>query len=189
MKTFLSILTTVGVVLALSACGQNKDKNGQTVAVTPPTSQCLMTPTAAGCTPNAYSTMPGFYPYPIVGGGYTGYEVNFQNGFCGCNSGYNPVYNNTWGLGCVQSNYVAGFTAYAFGWAAPNSQFLNIQQRSFQPNIVRGSSCYMDVQRACDSTIPQSCGNNGYCQSINGGSRAGVCVYSANYSPIMGVFQ
>jgi hypothetical protein len=115
MKTWLLLILTVFAV----AC-QNNDGGGgggavATTNVTTPLTSCIDGSTY--CNNSIYSQTQGFMPYP----GMYGYAYNYmsqfsQNGFCNCPSGYNPVYNGTYGLGCIQARLLQPYSGYYMYW-------------------------------------------------------------------------
>ncbi|MGE3756879.1 MAG: hypothetical protein AB7H97_03940 [Pseudobdellovibrionaceae bacterium] len=186
-KTMYFILTIVSVMALASGCGKKKSGGSKQVAVTPATTAttvCIQNPQQPGCEPTGWSQY-GAYPYPYQNGYYTGYEISFKNGFCSCGNGQRPMYHQTWGLGCVGAG-VFNPNWQVYGWPADNGQYLTTRQQSYQSNIAGQNGCYMDLYRACDTQYPSQCGG-GICQSLNGGTRLGVCVYDGSFSAVMGV--
>jgi hypothetical protein len=94
---------------------------------------------------------------------------------------YRPVYNSSWGLGCIEGRYVNNNSYYAgFYWNSTNSQWVNIPQVTTMP-VNNGGNCYMDTVLACDTSNPSTCGSSGVCYSPTG-SRIGVCQYQSGYN-------
>lgn len=172
----LSMLT---LTLFAVACAKNNNDSSKKVANTPvATSQCMLsTGTISGSTClYDYSRHTGFRNYV-----YDAYATNgaFSYGLCGCQSGYAPIYNNSWGLGCVQNTYVNSNNYIYYSWNSTNTQWVNIPQTA--PSIPTTGSCVSDAMYACDPTLSNSCGINGSCLAV-GGSRLGICQYRNGYN-------
>jgi hypothetical protein len=185
--------------------------NGQNIAVTPapppPTTNCLFN-NYAGYPNNNYGNNYPYYGNGYNNGynGYNGYngtqcgynysgyqgfmnypydqaaaQQMYMSGFCGCQSGFRPIYNSYWGLGCIEGRFVNTTSYYVgFYWNSTNSQWVNIPQVTTAP-AANGGNCYMDTLLACDTSNPNTCGTAGVCYSPTG-SRIGVCQYQSGYN-------
>lgn len=181
MNSWVKVVIGAGLLI-LTACAKNKSGSGsnpanQNIAVTP-TSDCLLNR-------NSYNGTQCNHPYGQYSN-FGNYQMDphqvanyYAQGFCGCNGGYRPVYQNSWGLGCVNSAYTTGnYISYTWGYS--NGQWLNNPQ--IQTTTPTTGNCYADAMIACDPTVVNSCGMNGQCMAV-GGSRLGVCQYNQNYQP------
>lgn len=205
MKTWVVLI----FALFMTAC-QGDDGGGgggtavTTTTVTTPLTSCLDGTTY--CNNQQYSGLPGFMPYP----GMYGYAYNYmtyfnQNGFCNCPQGWTPVYNSSYGLGCVQSrllmqNYSASYlywefqnsSSWSYGWAQSNDYYYwsyysaptipnNFAQSSNIPNGYyggSGGSCSRNLTQSCLLNQANTCGAGATCRQVIAGSSLGVC---ANY--------
>lgn len=177
----LSLATTL-VVACSNKGGSSSNGGGGTVTALTPTTQCLMPNGVQGNCNNAiYTNTLGYSPYTTNGSNF----YNNSNGFCGCPVGTQPVYNNGWGLGCVAVNYLPSTTNYGYatyGYYVGSNSWTNVPLSSTpisQMNQVSGN-CSQTVGYACDSRVSGSCGLNGVCQTLQGGSPYGVCSYQMN---------
>ncbi len=113
MKTWVFLI----LALFVAAC-QNNDGGGggtTTTTVTTPLTNCI--DGTSYCNNSAYAQNQGWMAYP----GMYGYAYNYmnyftQNGFCNCPAGYNPTYNSSYGLGCVQTRLLQPYSGYYMYW-------------------------------------------------------------------------
>lgn len=189
----LYILVMALLVAALfGACNNNKGRgnnNGANIGVTP-TTACLLSPNGyqGQCNYN-YGGYPGFVNYDFTLY-MNGLNNNYANGFCGCGQNGFPVYNNNWGLGCVNSSYLQqGYGSYnntqflMYTWSAPSLQWTSAQQNYYYNNNYGYNSCQQTVILSCDTGVQGSCGPSAICMSLNpyGGngysqSGPGLCI-------------
>lgn len=174
------LVSIIGLSLSLLvACGSSKS-GGNKIAVTPTTTCLLPNGQQGNCDINFYGQYGynGLTNYPYTQQGYNGYQNNFAGGLCGCPSGSRPVYNNTGGLGCMTTQYmVPGYGYNSYGWNSVGSYWYNIPQVAYQPFVSNsGSNCFNDVAYVCDVRLNNTCGGNGYCRPMTGGSAIGLCV-------------
>ena len=190
MKKILFILTSA---LFITAC--QKDEGGgagapvTTAAVSTPLSRSCIDGTTY-CNNQVYGQYAGWMPYPGMYGYAYNYSTRFQNGFCGCPIGYQPVYNNSYGLGCVQASLLGQYSGYfqtwtwstgATGWgyaydypySAPQTN-TNMPQFSNIPAAKGG--CWETVTQSCFVSEPNYCGTGATCRPVMGNSNLGVCV-------------
>lgn len=166
------------VTLTLAACQKNEDSPPPN-ATPPPCSAGFITP---NCIPSN-----GYYPTGNWQNGawyWPSGSIQPNQGNCGCNSGYGPVYGGNMGFACAPLNYMAqypvtyypsyptgGATTFNWGfWNSPaqNTQWNNIPQNYYQ-------QCASATAQGCD-VRQNNCPNGGYCQPVSGGSTIGVCV-------------
>lgn len=126
-----------------------------------------------------YGGVNGFVNYPYD---YAAAQNHYQGGFCQCPAYYRPIYNNNWGMGCVDGRFLNYTNSYyvAYAWDYTNMQWLNISQVPTNTANAAGT-CYNDSLLACDTSNPGTCGTAGTCFAINGG-RIGVCQYQGGYN-------
>jgi len=197
------IATLIGIILAVVGCNNNKGRGNSTTSNMGvlPTINCLLSPNnSQGFCNYPYGNYPGFmnYDYTLSINGLTN---NYATGFCGCGQSTTsfPVYNNNWGLGCVNNSSLPQQGGYnnqynnvqflRFTWNAQTRQWTSFQpyqQNNYYSNYYgAGASCSTySVILACDTGAQGSCGPNGSCfpLSNNGGgggytqSGPGVCI-------------
>lgn len=180
------IVTIILLPLFFAACGGDKKNNSpQQVAVVPPpapSAHCI--DGSIYCNSNYYRRNPGYTSYPYNPYYYgANYTWNYFGGgsygnFCNCPSGHRPVYNGSYGLGCVAVNT---FQPYAYGavywgWGANNNQWVNINQVSNVSGYPQNNRCFQNVAQSCFVDQINSCGAGALCQPTSGGSRLGICV-------------
>ncbi len=181
MKQIKGVFGALVCVIALSACqkkddgGNSANQGGGVVASTPQTACNL--PSRQGdsvnCNPEQYRNY-GWQPLP--------YQWNYGQNFCGCPVGTRPVYTTNYGFGCAPNNvYYDAYNQYpnqVFNYWNQNTHYNNIPQISYAP-LISGDSqnCYQQAAQACDSREANSCGSNGYCRVVGGGSVLGICTY------------
>lgn len=193
-NTFNSFVLAIVVAVIFGACSNNRGRGtntGANIGVLP-TTTCLLSPNGQqGLCNYNYSSFSGFanYDYTLY---MNGLNNNYANGFCGCGQGGYPLYNNNWGLGCINSSYLQG------GWGNYGNRFLmytwnssSLQWSSAQSTYYNNygyNSCQQTVILACDTGVQGSCGPNGVCMSLNpyGGqgysqNGPGLCVMNQNY--------
>lgn len=157
-----------------------------------PTSLCLLSPNnyQGQCNFN-YAGYYGFYAYDhnLYVNGLTN---NYANGFCGCGYSGTPVYNSSWGLGCINYsnlpqtyNYSNPTRFLMYGWNSSTLQWSKYQNSTVSGyGYGAGNSCQYSVILSCDTGAQNSCGPGAVCRSLNatgnGGSYSqsspGVCV-------------
>lgn len=168
---FLCLIFTVLFVIFTSGC--NKDEGGPKVA-NAPNSACING--ERGC---IYGTEYNLNNYRRYGNGqYVGYYGGYSNGFCGCAPHQAVVYNDDFGLGCVNHSQLTGHAYYMYySWNSVNFAFNSPHPRAYNP-IPRqySGSCRKDLLHACLVQEKDSCGKNNYCRAIGGG-RLGICIY------------
>lgn len=176
---FSAFILTLGLV----AC-QNKDSGSSSPAptATPTTGTYATTPqpcNAQQITPNCYNTnnqvMPGQWPY---GSWYWPNQWQPSSGYCGCPSGYAPVYSQSMGMACAPYDYFASSSVVYFNWGfnfgpAQNGQWLNVPQNQYNPAVT--GQCYNQTAQGCDVRT-NNCPSGSVCQPITGGSTIGLCV-------------
>lgn len=181
----------------LGACNNNRGRganDGANIGVLP-TTTCLLSPNGVQgqCNYN-YSGYNGFsnYNHNLY---INGLNNNYANGFCGCGQGAFPVYNNNWGLGCINSSYLqSGYGVnnqfLMFNWSPSNLQWISLQQGYYNNYNYYGSynTCQQSIILACDTGVQGSCGPSAACVSLNpmGGSGysqsgPGLCVRNNYY--------
>jgi len=163
----------LGALLALGACAKSGGDNGGgggQIAQTP-----CNAPQGGSCNPGVYSQNPGLQiPAPQA------YTAGYSGGYCGCSSGYRPIYNPQWGFACAPANTFTyeNYVGYSYQsiYQSQNNSGLNAQQIYYSPLQYGGQgSCFSDFALSCDVRIANSCTNGGQCRAIGGGSSIGVC--------------
>jgi hypothetical protein len=203
-------LLLVLIAMFLGACNNNKGRGINTGANMGaiPTTTCLLSPNGASglCNYNysGYSNL-GFLNYQFTGIGGNGLNNNYATGFCGCGQNAFPVYNNSWGLGCIgldRLNTNGGYNySYSpqylmFSWNAMNLQWVNGQSNGYYNYGGYGgyNTCQQQfsIILACDTGAQGSCGPNATCTPLStyGSSgyvdhSPGLCVMNQNgyYTP------
>lgn len=174
------------VTFMVTSCQKNNDTDEGAI-----TTDCLTYPQACQ---TGYYNQPGFQPYNYGGGYQNNGGVYYNNAYvgtgtspfhqmynnsylCNCPVGTVPTYNNYAGLGCVQSNMLAGYQGYAYyGYnTSNNNQWTNIPQIS---NIqgYNNSSCYNGVVQSCIVTDQATCRSGYSCRANSAASAIGICV-------------
>ena len=169
--------------LCLAACQGSDNGNGgnTTTVITPLSMSCING--SAYCNNTQYAQSYGFIPYP---GLYT-YAYDYTNqfaqyGFCNCPSGYQPVYNASYGLGCVNTQLLQPYEGYYYsmqwGWsyvgAAPQTT-INIPQVSNIAGATHGR-CTRTLTQSCLLDQGNTCGAGATCRQVLQGSNLGVCM-------------
>jgi hypothetical protein len=207
--SLLSLAVVLLIPIAFVACGKKDEKKNESGSA--PSITCLQ----QNCDNSTYqnASTSGFSTYndPSWSGQpyflaaqlnyYSGYQYNynynyntFQAGtFCGCQSGYTPVYNSTAGFGCVMSRVIQPIASALTYWTIQSGQqnfseysSMNavtwIQQSSgiggmtgWNYSYGYGANCTKFVAEACLVNQPDSC-RGGSCQATVMGSTLGVCV-------------
>jgi hypothetical protein len=199
------VSTVVVALIAAVGCNNNKGRGNSTTANMGilPTINCLLSPNnSQGFCNYPYGNYYGFtnYDHTLV---INGLNNNYASGFCGCGqqgTGY-PVYNNNWGLGCINNaNLMTGYGGMnnvrylMFSWNAQSRQWTSYnpyQNYNYNSGYGVGASCNtFSVILACDTGQQGSCGPNGSCMMLNGASTGtggtyaqsgpGVCVMNQN---------
>lgn len=147
------------------------------------------------CSHNSYypnqSTCQQFYTqfsnyYPNWSSTYSNYswnhgawywptQVNHLSGYCGCPSGYTPVYGSTFGVSCAPNAYFNHSTVIwvniGYSWGQPqNQQWLNNPQVQYNGN---NPGCNQ-VAQGCDVRM-NNCQSGYTCRPVAGGSTIGLC--------------
>lgn len=176
--TVAQILFSV-LVLAV-ACKKNDDSGGGgSFATTPqaPAQNCadLSNPACQPAQPNFYQqNAPNFL----------GYQWNYANGYCGCPSGYRPVFNLSWGLACSPYAWfpnawyyqVAAVNVQSLFNGPQNGQWTSVPQVTYSPATSgSASSCGAQASLICDSRVANSCANGATCRQVGGGTYMGLC--------------
>jgi hypothetical protein len=177
VRTFIGYLI-VGTALTLGACAKSDNGGGGggggggQIAQTPP-------PPCNG--PQGVSCNPGFYgqdPSLIIPQAYVN---GMNNGYCGCQLGYRPIYNPQWGFACAPANTFGyqNYVGYNYNsiYQGQNYGQLTTQQIYYTPLQYGGTtgSCFSDFALSCDVRVANSCSNGGQCRPVGGGSAIGVC--------------
>lgn len=204
MRKWLFIATA----LLITACQNDSGGGGggtvtATTTTTTPLTQCI--DGSAYCDNRIYSQTPGWMPYP----GMYGYAYNYisgfsRSGFCDCPRGYAPVYNSTYGLGCIQSRLLQPFAGYymywqidissnwSTGWGYNDPAYFygygytsaptypnNYPQYSNIPAGTYpgygGGSCSRNLTQSCLLNQANTCSNGATCRQVMYGSNLGVC--------------
>lgn len=172
------------VTFMVTSCQKNNDTDEGAI-----TTDCLNYPQACQ---TGYYNQPGFQPYNYgygqqggvfynngyVGTGTSPFHQMANNSYlCNCPVGTVPTYNNYAGLGCVQSNMLAGFQGYAYyGYnTSNNNQWTNIPQISNMQGY-NNSSCYNGVVQSCIVTDQATCRSGYSCRANSAASAIGICV-------------
>lgn len=167
--------------LFLAACqGSNDSNGGNTTVVTPLSMSCING--SAYCNNAAYGQTYGWMPYPGMYNYAFDYTTVFaQYGFCNCPTGYQPVYNATYGLGCVNTQLLQAYEGYysswqwGWGYAAPAPQTtINIPQYSNIPGGT-GGQCTRTLTQSCLTDQANTCSAGATCRQVLAGSNLGVC--------------
>lgn len=193
-KALLGFITLMS--LALTACpGSNSGNNSNNVvannqATTPLDPKCLNGSTYC---PQYYYNNYNYYgwmAYPVY---YYGNTIS--NGyFCDCPTGYSPVYNPSWGFGCVSSNYLNPFMnftvvyntwsyygySFSYGYTAPvySNNGVNISQFSNMQGGNYARTCTQTLPQSCVVNQANSCGGANRCVPTVSGSPIGICTTS-----------
>lgn len=169
------------VATTLWACGSNNSNNSGGTATTP-IDACIQTGTCNNTLYNNYTAY-GWMAYPQHHTGFYQYYGNtpYYN-YCSCPSGYRPVYNAQFGLGCYNENsfqaysYGAAYFGYNFGTGTPqNTQWVNIPRISGYSGY-NDNSCFNSVAESCYVDVANSCTVGKRCAQTAAGSRIGICV-------------
>ncbi|XGC80243.1 hypothetical protein ACES2L_13005 [Bdellovibrio bacteriovorus] len=173
--------------LCLAACQGDGGGGGGKVATAPLGLNCING--QANCDTNQYNQYYqfGWRPYPGFVYGYDYSTVFSQTGFCNCPGGFMPVYNGTYGLGCVEQYYlepfanaffyfnfsIGGFVGggYVGGYTAPQYP-TNWPQYSNVGGTV--NTCSRTLTQSCFLNQANSCGVGATCRPINNGP-LGIC--------------
>ncbi|MEY4617266.1 MAG: hypothetical protein RJB66_2226 [Pseudomonadota bacterium] len=193
-NTLQKLVITLVVAVLFGACSNNRGRGtntGANIGVLP-TNTCLLSPNGhQGLCNYNYGGYQGFanYDYTLY---MNGLNNNYANGFCGCGQGGYPVYNNNWGLGCVNGSYIQnGYGNYGnrflmFSWNSSALQWAS-SATSYYNNYGGYNSCPRTIILTCDTGVQGSCGPNGVCMSMNpyGGSGysqsgPGICIMNQN---------
>lgn len=169
--------------LFLAACQGNDGGGGvnNTQVVTPLGMSCING--QAYCNNTGYSQYSGFIPYP----GMYNYAYDYTNyfnqyGFCNCPAGYQPIYNGSMGLGCINTALMAPYEGFYFSWqwgwgytsAAPQMSN-NFPQYSNIPQGTNGQ-CSRTLTQSCMLDQSITCGAGATCRPVFSGSNLGVCI-------------
>lgn len=198
------ILTLLILALATSvsfiSCNNNKGRGNSTTANMGalPTINCLISPNnSQGFCNYPYGNYPGFanYDHTLM---INGLNNNYATGFCGCGQSGYPVYNNNWGLGCLNNTSLPqGYGYYntirllMFTWNPQAIQWTTYQPNNYYNYGYGAATCStMSVIIACDTGVQGACGPTASCLSLNGlgsggnggysQSGPGVCVVNQN---------
>lgn len=195
-NTLYTLLLASIVAALFGACSNNKGRgasNGANMGVYP-TTTCLLSPSGySGQCNYPYGNYSGFVNYDFTLY-INGLNNNYANGFCGCGQSGFPVYNNNWGLGCINSSYFQqGYNNYnsnrylMFTWNSTGLQWMTAQQNYNSYSNNYNNTCQQSVILACDTGVQGSCGPNAVCVSLNtyGGtgysqSGPGLCTVTQN---------
>ena len=165
---FLLALTTILLVGCGSGNGPGDEGNGGVIATTPDQS-CLYD---NNCSYPAQLPA-GWSGYPIgTNGYYIDHTNSYNNGFCGCPFGTQPVFNSQFGLACVSQGTIYSNT-YSYGYWQWGSQGFH----SFSTyaglgyNAYRGNNCWQGALSAC---LTGSQCSSGTCQLVPG-TQYGLC--------------
>lgn len=183
------------------ACGKKEENNNTTA--TAPNNTCVVN----YCDNSIYSNYAyyGFSAYNIPAGmSYStyisqyGYTSGSFGSFCSCGYGNYPVYNGTFGFGCVSQAAVAPMLSFAATWTLqPNNyQWTSMPQYSNNNfgngwntgwnssyyggwnsgwgNTINGS-CTNRVLEACYTNQPNACADGRICRPTQNGSPIGIC--------------
>lgn len=171
-------------ILALFVTACQGDNGGNNMAVTPLTLNCING--LSYCNNNLYSQYHGWTPYP----GLYNYPYNYTNyfnryGFCNCPGGYSPTYNGSYGLGCVNTQFLQPYSGYYYYWqfglggsysySAPQTT-INYPQYSNIPGASNSGQCSGSLTQSCLLDQVNSCGAGATCRQVVSGSNLGVCV-------------
>lgn len=181
MKRLVFIIFTLFVM----ACQPNNDGNGGNTQVTTPLNMSCLNGSAY-CNSNQYAQYYGWMPYPGLYNYAYDYTSYFnQYGFCNCPSGYAPVYNGSFGLGCVNTQILEPYVGFTFNWqwgtwsyttAAPQTT-INYPQYSNIPGASNSAySCSRTLTQSCLLDQGNTCGTGATCRQVISGSNLGVCV-------------
>lgn len=216
-----------GATLSIVACGGGSNGGGGSAPADPNASAFATTPQPCNASAQTASTNPYCLqqnPQQGYGYGYGSYGYGYQyqqavlpgswpygawqfptqwqpqQGSCGCPSGYQTVYHQSYGIACAPQAYFGNNNSYggasggagfgfggvffgvSFNWGssygpAVNNQNLNIPQTYYQ----QGGSCAGSAApvQGCDTRTVNTCGSGRICQPVGAGSSIGVCV--SNY--------
>lgn len=173
----------------LAACGSDGgDGGGGKVATAPLGLKCING--QANCDTTQYNQyyQYGWRPYPGFQYGYD-YSIQFnQNGFCNCPVGFGPVYNSTYGLGCIDQGLLEPFAnsffyfsftigsfvggGYVGGYTAPEYPTNWPQYSNVGGNTI--NTCSRTLTQSCFVNQPNSCGAGATCRQVNYGP-LGIC--------------
>lgn len=158
------------LALSLWACNDKRTDGGQGI-VPGPDASCMNG--SAYCNSSLYGNYYGFSRYNNSWSYYGGWNNGLAN-LCGCQTGYMPTYNSSFGLGCVSaSNYWGGYIY--FGWGMDSNQWINIPSVSNMQGSPVGRSCYNGVVQSCFVNGPNTCPSGTSCNPVSGGSSLGLC--------------
>jgi hypothetical protein len=179
MKLWLSI--SCAILLSLAAC-QNKDSGGSApapaalanYATTP--QPCNAQQILPGCIPQYGQQIPQQWP---SGSWYWPQQWQPSQGYCGCPSGYAPVYSQGAGMACAPYAYFTQQSVVYYNWNVnngqpQNGQWLNAPQDQYNTNNTN-SQCYNQTAQGCDVRL-NNCPSGTMCQPVSGGSTIGLCV-------------
>lgn len=101
-------------------------------------------------------------------------QVSHVQGYCGCPSGYSPVYGSTFGVSCAPNAYfnnwsVVWMNVGFFGGPAQNQAWLNSPQVHYSGNGTCGQ-----MAQGCDVRL-NNCSAGYMCRPVAGGSTIGLC--------------
>lgn len=204
MKKWLFLLIALFVAACQNDGGGGGGNTTVTNGVTTPLTSCIDGTTF--CDGRIYSQTPGFMAYPGMYGSAYNYMNQFaRGGFCNCPMGTSPIYNSTYGLGCIQtrllqpfagyymywqidysSNWTTGWgyndPAYYYGYGYNSAPQIpnNYPQYSnipagTYPGFGGGSSCSRNLTQSCLLNQGNTCGNGATCRQVISGSNLGVC--------------
>lgn len=184
VKKLILFITTLFVVAACQQDNSGGTANPGTPVVTPLSMSCING--TAYCNNSAYTQHYGWLPYPGMYNYAYDYTNHFnQYGFCNCPSGYMPVYNGTYGLGCVNTQILEPYQGVYFYWqwgqlgyttAAPQAT-TNFPQYSNIPGTINSAyNCSRTLTQSCLLDQGNTCGTGATCRQVFPGSNLGVCI-------------
>jgi hypothetical protein len=194
-NNFLHTILSLIVATTFFGCNNNKGRGINTGANIGayPTNTCLLNPNNTTHCNRSYEGNQGFFNYS-----YTmymnGLNNNYANGFCGCGANAFPVYQNSWGLGCVdysylpQNNYGYGSVSFLmYSWDVSRLQWTSTSPNYYMNNMYNPNACGREVILACDASQQGSCGPSAVCMPFDPYGNAsygkriiGVCVMNQN---------
>ncbi len=178
-QTTYWILSVFLFSLMLVGCQKDdSSESGGSFATTPnPTQNCVDASNPA-CIP----PQPNYYQQNAPQ--FINYQWNYANGFCGCPSGYRPVFNYNWGLACApgfwQPNYsyynVVAINVQSLFNSPQNGQWTSIPQMTYSPATSgSASACGAQASVVCDTRNPATCTGGSQCIAVGGGTYMGLC--------------